>query len=135
MISLSSGHSAEYLAAAVAQGRESYYTGAVATGEPPGQWHGSGIADLGLSGTVDHQDLTALYSHFIDPRDCRFRSPEQWEHATRLGRPPRHFQDAEEAVEAALQAEPHATPERRQQLRMSARHATRSAVAFIDATY
>jgi conjugative relaxase-like TrwC/TraI family protein len=135
VISLSSGHSAEYLAAAVAQGRESYYTGAVATGEPPGQWHGSGIADLGLSGEVDHQDLTALYSHFIDPRDSRFHSPDQWEHAGRLGRPPRRYQDADEAVADALLTEPHATPERRQQLRMSARHATRSAVAFIDATY
>lgn len=135
MISLSSGHSAEYLATAVAQGRESYYTGAVASGEPPGQWHGSGIADLRLSGEVDHQDLTALYSHFIDPRDDRFRSPEQWEHAARLGWPPRRFQEADEAVAAALQTEPHATAERRQQLRMSARHATRSAVAFIDATY
>ena len=59
----------------------------------------SGIADLGLSGEVDHQDLTALYSHFIDPRDDRFRSPEHWEHAARLGRPPRRFQDRRRGVE------------------------------------
>jgi conjugative relaxase-like TrwC/TraI family protein len=135
VISLSSGHSAEYLTAAVAQGRESYYTGAVTAGEPPGLWHGRGAADLGLSGEVDHRDIEALYAHFVDPRDERFRRPEEWERAARLGRPPRRFADSSDAVSAALAAEPHATPERRQQIRMSARHATRSAVAFIDATY
>jgi conjugative relaxase-like TrwC/TraI family protein len=119
----------------VAQGRESYYTGAAAGGEPPGRWQGRGIEHLGLAGVVDHQDLEALYSHFVDPRDDRFRSPEHWEHATRLGRPPRQFHADDEAVAAALEAEPHATPERRQQIRLSARHATRSAVAFIDATH
>ena len=35
MLTLSSGHSAEYLTGAVAAGRENYYTGAVAAGEPP----------------------------------------------------------------------------------------------------
>src|ERR1044072_1500623 len=98
MISLSSGHSAEYLAAAVAQGRESYYTGAVAAGEPPGRWQGRGGEHLGLVGVVDRQDLEALYSHFVDPREDRFRSPERWEHATRLGRPPRQFHAGDEAV-------------------------------------
>lgn len=135
MISLSSGHSAEYLTAAVAQGRESYYTGAVAAGEPPGRWQGRGAADLGLVGEADHQDIEALYSHFIDPRDERFRRPGEWEQAPRLGRPPRRYADPSHAVAAALAAEPQATPERRQQLRVSARHATRSPVAFIDATY
>ena len=33
-----SGHSASYLTDAVAAGRENYYTGAVAAGEPPGRW-------------------------------------------------------------------------------------------------
>jgi conjugative relaxase-like TrwC/TraI family protein len=135
VISLSSGHSAEYLTAAVAQGRESYYTGAVAAGEPAGQWQGRGAGDLGLAGEVDHQDIEALYSYFVDPRDERFRRPEDWNRATRLGRAPRRFTGPDDAVGAALEAEPHATPERRQQIRMSARHATRSAVAFIDATY
>src|SRR5215207_6509501 len=135
MISLSSGHSAEYLTAAVAQGRESYYTGAVAAGEPPGRWQGRGAADLGLAGEAGPRDVEALFSHFIDPRDERFRRPELWSDATRLGRAPRRFSAAAEAVSEALAAEPDATPERRQQIRLSARHATRSPVAFIDATY
>jgi hypothetical protein len=88
VISLSTGHSAEYLTSAVAQGRESYYTGAIAAGEPPGQWHGRGAADLGLSGEVDHRDIEALYTHFIDPRDERFRRPDEWGRAARLGRTP-----------------------------------------------
>ena len=35
MLTISSGHSADYLLNAVATGRENYYTGAVAAGEPP----------------------------------------------------------------------------------------------------
>jgi hypothetical protein len=38
MLTISSGHSADYLLGAVATGRENYYTGAVAAGEPPGRW-------------------------------------------------------------------------------------------------
>ena len=38
MLTISSGHSADYLLGAVAAGRENYYTGAVADGEPPGRW-------------------------------------------------------------------------------------------------
>jgi len=75
VLSLSSGHSADYLTGAVAAGRESYYTGAVAAGEPPGRWYGRGAEHLGLTGEVDTQDMTALYQHFIDPRDPAFRDP------------------------------------------------------------
>jgi len=135
MISLSSGHSAEYLTRAVAQGRESYYTGAVAAGEPPGRWQGRSAARLGLTGEVDDKDMEALYGHFVDPRDDRFRQPDRWGEAARLGGPPRRYASAGDAVADMLAAEPHATPERRQQIRLAARHATRSPVSFIDATY
>jgi TrwC relaxase len=84
MLSLSSGHSADYLTSAVAVGRESYYTGAVAAGEPPGRWHGRGAEQLGLAGEVDAQDMTALYEHFMDPRDPAFRDPSRWENAERV---------------------------------------------------
>jgi hypothetical protein len=60
MLSLSSGHSADYLTAAVAAGRESYYTGAVAAGEPPGRWYGRGAEQLGLAGEVDALDMCAV---------------------------------------------------------------------------
>ena len=41
----------------VATGRENYYTGAVAEGEPPGRWWGAGAEQLGLTGLVDAQDM------------------------------------------------------------------------------
>ncbi|WP_219420454.1 relaxase domain-containing protein, partial [Pseudonocardia nigra] len=44
----------------VAAGRENYYTGAVAEGEPPGRWWGAGAERLGLTGLVDGQDMRAL---------------------------------------------------------------------------
>src|ERR671935_46845 len=66
MLTTSSGHSARYLTDAVATGRENYYTGAVADGEPPGRWYGAGAEQLGLRGLVDTQDMTALYEQFID---------------------------------------------------------------------
>jgi hypothetical protein len=40
VLSVHSGHRADYLTGAVAAGRENYYTGAVAAGEPPGRWFG-----------------------------------------------------------------------------------------------
>jgi len=75
VLTISSGHSADYLTGAVATGREIYYTGAVAAGEPPGRWHGRGAETLGLAGEVDTQEMTALYERFIDPRDDAFRDP------------------------------------------------------------
>lgn len=69
MISISPGHAVDYLTGEVATGRENYYTGAVAAGEPPGFWSGRGAAALGLTGEVDAQDMTTLYEHRLDPRD------------------------------------------------------------------
>ena len=50
MLSVSPGHSPDYFLTAVATGRENYYTGAVAAGEPPGRWYGRGAEALGLAG-------------------------------------------------------------------------------------
>ena len=50
MLSVDEGHDVGYLTGAVATGRESYYTGAVAAGEPPGLWYGAGAEGLGLAG-------------------------------------------------------------------------------------
>ena len=47
MLSIKTGHDVGYLTKAVAQAREGYYTGAVATGEPPGLWWGAGAEALG----------------------------------------------------------------------------------------
>ena len=50
MLRISGGYSPEYLLKEVATGRESYYTGAVTEGEPPGRWWGAGAEKLGLTG-------------------------------------------------------------------------------------
>ncbi|MGH8878526.1 MAG: MobF family relaxase, partial [Stackebrandtia sp.] len=135
MLSISSGHSADYLTGAVAAGRENYYTGAVAAGEPPGRWYGTGAGQLGLTGLVDADDMTALYEQFIDPRDPAFRNPAEWGEAARLGHAGRRYATAEEIYAKALEFEPDASPERREELRLEAGKQARSNVAFHDATF
>src|SRR6266511_4141814 len=135
MLTISSGHSARYLTAAVATGRENYYTGAVAAGEPPGRWYGRGAEALGLSGLVDHQDMAALYEHFIDPHDPGFRDPTRWAEAATLGHAGRRYETEEEIYAAARDAEPGVTPERRAELRLAAGKRARKNVAFLDATF
>lgn len=123
----------DYLTGAVAGGRESYYSGAVTDGEPPGRWHGAGAAHLGLTGQVDAEDLKRLYGHFVDPRDERFRTSD-WQSAPTLGARPPQYASAEERMAKLLDAEPNATPERVEELKLQASKQTRSAVAFFDAT-
>jgi hypothetical protein len=134
-LTLSSGHSAEYLTGAVATGRENYYTGAVAAGEPPGRWYGRGAQRLGLVGLVDTQDMTALYERFIDPRDDAFRDPARWDEAETLGHTGRRYLSEDEIYAAAVAAEPHADAERRAALRVEAGKKARKNVAFVDATF
>jgi hypothetical protein len=124
-----------YYLDAVATGREAYYTGAVAEGEPPGRWYGAGAAALGLSGLVDAQDATAVYAHFVDPRDERFNDPERWGEAETLGHTGRRYQSAEQLYAAALAKEPNADFERRDELRLDAAKRARHNVAFLDATF
>ena len=136
MLTIHPGHSVDYYLDAVATGREGYYTGAVIEGEPPGRWYGSGAAQLGLSGLVDAQDMTAVYKHFVDPRDVeRFKDPERWAEADTLGHTGRRYLTAEQLYAAALNAEPHADAERRDELRLAAAKAEQHNVAFLDAMF
>ncbi|MFG1818278.1 MobF family relaxase [Kribbella sp. NPDC049174] len=135
MLSVRSGHRADYLTGAVATGRENYYTGAVAAGEPPGRWFGRGAEALGLSGEVDAQDMTALYERFIDPRDEAFRDPSRWDEAETLGHTGRAYKTEEQVYADALAKEPGASPERRAELRALAGKAVRKNVSFHDATF
>lgn len=125
MLSYYSGHSIDYLTGAVAVGRESYYTGAVAAGEPPGRWFGAGAAALGLSGEVDNDVIADLYGRFLDPRDGE----------TVLGHSGRRYATAEELFARALESNPYASPEEREQLRLLAEKEARSNVAFHDVTF
>jgi hypothetical protein len=135
MISISAGHSADYLTGQVASGRENYYTGAVTAGEPPGVWWGRGAELLGLTGLVDAQDMTALYEHRLDPRDDRFRQPAEWGRAPTLGGPLRRYASADDLYHRMLEAEPDASGERREELRLNAERSTRRNVQFLDVTF
>jgi hypothetical protein len=135
VLTISPGHSVRYLTKEVAQGRENYYTGAVAEGEPPGRWYGRGVEKLGLRGLVDEQDMTALYEYFIDPRDPAFNDPSNWAEASTLGHTGYNYPSEDRIYERLLNAEPGADAERRVQLRIEAGKAARKNVAFLDATF
>jgi hypothetical protein len=134
VLSIRSSYDTDYLTDAVAKGREGYYTGAVAAGEPPGRWHGAGAELLGLTGEVDAEVMKALYTHGLDPRDPAIASRETWGEAARLGKPPRNYRKAEEIYAGLLEAHPEAGPEQRAQLRKQAAGSARQSVAFYDVT-
>jgi hypothetical protein len=135
MLTISTGYSVKYLTDEVAKGRENYYTGAVTAGEPAGRWYGDGAAALGLAGLVDEQDMTALYEQFVDPRGELFSDPTRWAEASTLGHTGRNYPTEDELYAAALDAEPGASPERREELRLDAGKRARKNVAFLDATF
>ncbi|NYD39861.1 MobF family relaxase [Actinomycetospora corticicola] len=138
MLSVASGYSPDYLLKEVATGRESYYTGAVTGGEPPGRWWGAGAEKLGLTGLVDPQDMRAVYERFLDPRADGFRNPERWDELAEtatLGHAGRRYPSEDELYATALEREPDASAERRAELRVEAGKATRHNVAFLDVTF
>ena len=132
VLSISSGYSPDYLLKEVATGRENYYTGAVAAGEPPGRWWGSGAELLGLHGLVDAQDMRAVYERFLDPREEGFNDPSKWDEVFTLGHAGRRYLSEDELYAAALEREPDATPERMMELRVQAGKNARHNVAFYD---
>lgn len=127
VLSVGSGHSVDYLTGAVGGGRENYYSGAVAAGEPPGIWYGKGAELLGMSGEVDTAQMEDIYSRLLDPRD-----PDREQ---LLGKAHKNYRSVDECYAAALEREPLAGPERRAQLRADAEAAARQPVAFLDATF
>ncbi|MEJ3652037.1 MobF family relaxase [Actinomycetes bacterium KLBMP 9759] len=132
MLTMRVGHDTDYLNDAVAKGREGYYTGAVAAGEPPGIWYGKGAEALGLVGEVDAEVMKALYTHGLDPRDPSIASRETWGQAAKYGNPPRNYRSAEEIYAGLLDTHPDAGPEERAELRKQAAAAERKSVAFYD---
>lgn len=106
MLKVTRGYSPQYLLKEVATGRENYYTGAVAAGEPPGRWWGSGAELLGLRGLVDAQDMTGVYERFLDPREEGFTDPARWDEVYTLGQTGRRYLSEEELYAAALEREP-----------------------------
>ena len=132
MLTIAVGYSPEYLLKEVATGRENYYTGAVADGEPPGRWWGDGADALGLRGLVDAQDMTGVYERFLDPREEGFNDPSHWDEVFTLGHTGRRYLSEDELYAMALEREPDAGPERRAELRTEAGKGARRNVAFLD---
>ncbi|MGH3770201.1 MAG: MobF family relaxase [Pseudonocardiaceae bacterium] len=135
MLSVAKGYDTRYLTDAVSGGREGYYTGAVAAGEPAGLWYGAGAAVLGLAGEVDAELMEALYSHLRDPRHEAAHDRERWGQAPLLGNAHRVYRSASEVYADALAKEPGADPVRRAELLAVAERSARQAVTFFDGTF
>ncbi|WP_210032628.1 MobF family relaxase [Pseudonocardia parietis] len=135
MLSLAVGHDVGYLTGPVSGGREGYYTGAVAAGEPAGLWYGAGAERLGLTGEIDPDLIEAVYMHLADPRDPAAHSRASWGEAAPLAAPHRKYRPGDEIYAGLIAAEPDAGPERRAELKAQAEASSRQAVAFIDATF
>src|SRR4051794_38842112 len=135
VLSIHAGYSPDYLLKEVATGRENYYTGAVAQGEPPGRWWGTGAEKLGLRGLVDAQDMTALYERYLDPREDGFRDPSRWDDVYTLGHTGRNYLSEDDLHPAAGERDPDASPDRRADPPQGAGLTARRNVAFLDMTF
>ena len=93
-------------------------------GEPPGRWWGPGAKALGLEpGQVVERE----------PYDLLFgerKAPD----GTQLGRPPGSGQKAADIYARLLAAEPHATAERKHELRIEAARRARQSPLYFDLT-
>jgi hypothetical protein len=103
-----------------------YYTDEATLCEPPGVWWGAGAEALGLTGEVDADQAAAVFDRLLDPRG---------DGTTTLGRAPGRYRSAEHIEAEMLAAEPDATPERREIIRIEAGQKARTARTFIDATF
>jgi hypothetical protein len=126
---LSKGYDLEYIWAQVDRGpvkdAASYYIQASESGgEPPGRWWGLGALALGLGpGQVVERDV---YDLLFGQR----KAPD----GTSLGRPPGDGRKAADIYARLLAAEPHATAERRRELRLGAARQARQGPLFFDLT-
>jgi TrwC relaxase len=103
----------------------SYYIQASETGgEPPGRWWGPGAKALGL----EHGQIVER-----GPYDLLFgqrKAPD----ATPLGRPPNGGRNTADLYARLLAAEPHATADRKHELRIEATRQARQSPLFFDVT-
>ena len=126
---LSKGYDLDYIWKQVdpslAKNAAGYYIQASETGgEPPGRWWGPAAKALGLEpGQVVERE----------PYDLLFgerKAPD----GTPLGRPPGHGRKAADIYARLLAAEPHATAERKRELRLEATRQARQSPLFFDLT-
>jgi conjugative relaxase-like TrwC/TraI family protein len=103
----------------------SYYIQASESGgEPPGRWWGPGTRALGLEPgqVVDRKPYDLLFGER--------KAPD----GTPLGKPPSSGRKAADVYEKLLTAEPHATAERKRELRLEATRQARQSPLFFDLT-
>ena len=126
---LTKGYDLDYIWKQVDRGpakdAASYYIQASETGgEPPGRWWGPGAQALGFESgqTVERQPYDLLFG--------QRKAPD----GTRLGKPPDGGRKAADLYARLLAAEPHATADRRRELRIEATGQTRQSPLFFDLT-
>jgi conjugative relaxase-like TrwC/TraI family protein len=104
-----------------------YYIGAAEGGEPPGRWWGPGARELGFRNgqEVERKPYDLVFGERVHPGD-----------GTRLGRR-RAGADkiAEDLYARLLQAEPHATAQRKRELRDQAAREARQSPPYFDLTF
>src|SRR6201995_115661 len=93
-------------------------------GEPPGRWWGPGARALGF---VDGQRVERTPYRLLFGEH---KAPD----GTQLGRPPGNGRKAADLYAQLLAAEPHATAERRRELRIEATRQGRQSPLFFDLT-
>jgi conjugative relaxase-like TrwC/TraI family protein len=126
---LSKGYDLEYIWKQVDRGPAKdaagyYIQASEAGGEPPGRWWGPGAKALGLEpGQVVEREP---YDLLLGQR----KAPD----GTPLGRPPGNARKAADLYARLLAAEPHATAERRHELRLEATRQARQGPLFFDLT-
>jgi len=126
---LSKGYDLDYIWKQVDRGpvkdAAGYYIQASESGgEPPGRWWGPGAQALGLEPgqVVDREPYDLLFG--------QRKAPD----GTPLGRPPANARKAADLYAKLLAAEPHATAERRHELRLEATRQARQGPLFFDLT-
>jgi conjugative relaxase-like TrwC/TraI family protein len=126
---LSKGYDLDYIWKQVDRGpakdAASYYIRASESGgEPPGRWWGPGAKALGFEPgeTVEREPYDLLFG--------QRQAPD----GTPLGKPPDGGRKAADLYARLLAAEPHATADRRRELRIEAAGQTRQSPLFFDLT-
>jgi conjugative relaxase-like TrwC/TraI family protein len=126
---LSKGYDLEYIWKQVDRGpvkdAASYYIQASESrGEPPGRWWGPGARALGFDQgqRVERKPYDLLFGER--------KAPD----GTQLGRPPGNGRKVADVYKLLLAAEPHATAERRRDLRIDATKQARQSPLFFDLT-
>ena len=106
-------------------GADYYMSPAEAGGEPPGRWNGRGAEALGFQ---PGQEIER------DPYDLLFKQRLAPDGATRLGRAPVNEARRAEIYAGMLAAEPHATEDRKHELRREAAREARQGPLYFDLT-